>query len=69
MWKYKFIRGKKVIWEVVYNHDAGYPKENDNIELQEVGFNLFDEDEMGGVRELLSKYPCLFIIMRLCPVY
>ena len=44
--------GKKVIWEVVYDHVVEDGKKNDDIGLWGFGFNIFEEDEEGVVREL-----------------
>ena len=44
--------GKKVIWEVVYDHVVENGKKNDDIGLWGFGFNIFEEDEEGVVREL-----------------
>ena len=36
---------KKVLWEVVDNHVVEEPTDHEEIGLQGVDFNLFDEDE------------------------
>ena len=45
------------------NHDVEEPKENDKIGLW--GVDSFDKDKRGVVREGLSEYPYLLILMNI----
>ena len=64
--------GNKVLWKVVDNHAVEETKENDEIGLWGFDFNLFDKDKEGGraegIREVLSKYYCLSMLMNLWTV-
>ena len=60
---------KKVLWEVVEYHVVEEVKDHDDIELRGFGFNLFDFDEQGVVRERLSEYPYLLMLIKLQPGY
>ena len=57
--------GNKVLWVVVDNRVVEEGKDHDGIGLRGVGFNLFDKYEEGIVRELLSEYTYLLILMKL----
>ena len=57
--------GKEVLWEVVEYHVVEEVKDHDDIELRGFGFNLFDFDEQGVVREILSEYPYLLMLIKL----
>ena len=53
--------GKKVIWEVIENHAVEEENDYDKIGLRGFDFNLFDEDEEGVGKEVLSEYTYLLI--------
>ena len=52
---------------MVEDHVVEESKGNDEILLWGVDFSLFDEDEGGLVRERLSEYPYLLMLMNPCP--
>ena len=58
--------GKKVLWELVDDHVDEEVKEHDEIGIWGFDFNLVDKDKERMVREGLSKYPYLLILMKLC---
>ena len=59
--------GKMLIWEVVENHVSEKLKDNDEIGLWGVDFNLFEKDDEGVVRKLFIEYPYLLMLMKLWP--
>ena len=50
---------KKILWGVVDDHVVEEPTDHEEIGLREFGFNLFDKDEEGVVRERSSDFPYL----------
>ena len=61
--------GKKRIWEVVDDHFFEEGKEYDEIGIWRFDYNLFDKDEEGLTREVLSEYPYLITLTDLWPGY
>ena len=52
---------KKVLWGVVDDYVVEEPNDHEDIGLQGFGFNVFDEDEEGFVREGSSEFPYLLM--------
>ena len=63
------FEGKKVIWEVVNDRVVEEVKYHDEIGLQGLDFNLFDEDKDMVFKEGLSEYTFLSMLMNLPPGY
>ena len=57
---------KKVLWEMVGYHVVEEPCDHVDIGLRGFGFNIFDEDEEGVVREECSG-PYLKMLIKLWP--
>ena len=57
----------KLIWEVVDDHVVEYPSDHEDIILRGFGFNIFDEDDTGVVREGSSEFPYLIMLIKLRP--
>ena len=58
---------KKVLWEVVDDHVAEEPNYHEEIGLRGFGFNVFNKDEEGVVREGSSEFPYLLMLIKLWP--
>ena len=58
--------GSKVILEVLDDHVVEDGRENDELRLRSFGFIFFVKDEEGVVIEILSEYPYLLLLMKLC---
>ena len=56
---------KKVLWEVVNDHVVEEPTNHEEIGLRGFGFNLFNEDEEGVVREGSSDFQYLLMLIKL----
>ena len=59
----------KVLWEVVNDHMVEEPTDHEDIGLRGFGFNVFNEDEEGVVREVSSEFPYLLMLIKLWPGY
>ena len=59
--------GKKVLWELVDDTVVEEGKDNYEIGPRGFGFNLFGKDEEGVVREGLSEYKYLLILINIWP--
>ena len=57
--------GKKVLWEVEYDHIVEKRKYHDEIGLWLFDFNLFDKNGKGDIGEGFREYPYLLILMKL----
>ena len=61
--------GKKVLWVAVENHAIEEGNEHGEIGIQGFYFGYFEEDREVVVREGLSEYPYLLILINICPEY
>ena len=52
---------------MVDDHVVEEGNDHDEIGLRGFGFNLFDKDEEGVVREVFSEYPYLLMLMNIWP--